>query len=71
VCTAFNHWKTSDEDESGLTAACVEQDTFPSYVLAVHSSKAVLVEQITMPEFCLADFMLDLVIKNGQRHEVE
>lgn len=48
----------------------LEGSPFPSYVLGVHSSRAVLVEQIPMPESCLADTVLELVTKMGKRHEV-
>jgi hypothetical protein len=74
VCTAFNHWRTGSTNstlsDSELVTAAVDEDSFPTYVLAIHSSRAVLVEQISMPEFCLSDFILDLVIKNGKKHEV-
>ncbi|XP_031551035.1 calpain-15-like [Actinia tenebrosa] len=71
VCTAFNHWTISSDRELAdpeLIKAVTDEDSFPSYVLAIHSSRAVLVEQVPMPENCLADFMLDVVIKNGKTH---
>ena len=48
----------------------VDEEIFPNYVLAVHSSRAVMVEQVPMTEFCLADTLLLLATSKGKRHEV-
>ncbi|XP_050720657.1 calpain-D-like isoform X2 [Eriocheir sinensis] len=59
VCLAFNHWHT------GLDVS----DGYPGYVLAIHSSKRVAVEQITALPSLLADSLVNLCLAKGQRHE--
>lgn len=59
VCLAFNHWHTGIEDPS----------LYPQCVLAIHSSKRLLVEQINPPPFLLADAIISLTLTKGQRHE--
>lgn len=59
VCLAFNHWHTGIEDSS----------LYPQCVLAIHSSKRLLVEQITPPPYLLADAIISLTLTKGQRHE--
>lgn len=59
VCLAFNHWHTGIEDPS----------LYPQCVLAIHSSKRLLVEQITPPPYLLADAIISLTLTKGQRHE--
>ncbi|XP_055710187.1 calpain-D [Phlebotomus papatasi] len=59
VCLAFNHWHTGIEDPS----------LYPQCVLAIHSSKRLLVEQISPPGFLLADAIISLTLTKGQRHE--
>lgn len=39
------------------------------YVLAIHSSKKVLAEQVTPPPYILADAIISLTLARGQRHE--
>lgn len=43
---------------------------YPEYVLAIHSSKRLLVEQISPPAYVLADAIISLTLTKGQRHEV-
>ena len=57
VCLAFNHWHT------GVTA------TFPDYILAIHSSKKLLAEQLSSSYHLLADSIISLTVAKGQRHE--
>lgn len=59
VCLAFNHWHTGLDDPS----------MYPQCVLAIHSSKRLLVEQIVPPPFILADAIINLTLAKGQRHE--
>ncbi|KFB37246.1 AGAP000829-PB-like protein [Anopheles sinensis] len=59
VCLAFNHWHTGIDDFM----------QYPQCVLAIHSSKRLLVEQITPPPFLLADAIISLTLAKGQRHE--
>lgn len=59
VCLAFNHWHTGLDDPS----------LYPQCVLAIHSSKRLLVEQIVPPPFILADAIINLTLAKGQRHE--
>lgn len=48
----------------------VSYSHYPKFLLAVHSSKRLLVETITAPPFILADSIIRLTIEKGQRHEV-
>ncbi|XP_075234504.1 calpain-D-like [Lycorma delicatula] len=59
VCLAFNHWHTGMDDPAN----------YPEYVLAIHSSKRLLVEQISPPAYILADAIISLTLAKGQRHE--
>ncbi|XP_075156937.1 calpain 15 small optic lobes isoform X2 [Haematobia irritans] len=59
VCLAFNHWHTGMEDPH----------QYPRCILAIHSSKRLLVEQITPPQHLLADAIISLTLTKGQRHE--
>lgn len=59
VPLAFNHWHTGLED---VTA-------YPRYVLAIHSSKKLLAENIQPPNYILADAIISLTLARGQRHE--
>jgi len=60
VCFAFNHWHT-------ITSQ-TEAD-FPEYLLALHSSKRTLVEQLNSSYHLLADAIISLTVARGQRHE--
>jgi len=44
--------------------------SYPEYVLAIHSSKGLLVEQISPPTFVLADAITNLTLAKGQWHEL-
>lgn len=44
--------------------------SYPQHILAIHSSKRLLVEQISPPAFVLADTLINLTLAKGQRHEV-
>jgi calpain-15 len=59
VCLAFNHWHTGIEDPS----------LYPQCILAIHSSKKIIVEQIPAPLYLLADAIINLTLAKGQRHE--
>lgn len=59
VCLAFNHWLT----------ATIGQDSFPKYILAVHSLRKIMVEQIARSSHLLADAIVILTMTKGQRHE--
>ncbi|XP_076319430.1 uncharacterized protein LOC143230187 isoform X2 [Tachypleus tridentatus] len=59
VCLAFNHWHTS--------FSCVEQ--YPKFLLAIHSSKRLLVETVIPSAHILADSIINLTVSKGQRHE--
>lgn len=62
VCLAFNHWDLSP-GEGTVTH-------YPPCVLALHSSKRLLVEHITPSPFVLADSLISLTMAKGQRYEV-
>ncbi|XP_034124051.1 calpain-D isoform X3 [Drosophila guanche] len=59
VCLAFNHWHTGIEDPH----------QYPQCILAIHSSKRLLVEQIIPSPHLLADAIISLTLTKGQRHE--
>ncbi|CAG9859279.1 unnamed protein product [Phyllotreta striolata] len=59
VPLAFNHWHTGLEDVMA----------YPRYVLAIHSSKKLLAENIQPPNYILADAIISLTLARGQRHE--
>ncbi|PSN35671.1 Calpain-D [Blattella germanica] len=54
VCTAFNHWNRT-----------VPHD--PVYVLAIHSRKRSLAEQISVQNCVLADAIIGLVVAKGRK----
>jgi len=59
VCMAFNHWHTS----------FISADQYPPFLLAIHSSKRLMVETLPPPSFLLADAIISLTLAEGQRHE--
>ena len=58
VCLAFNHWHTG-----------IIETNYPEYVLALHSSKRLLIEQLNSSHHLLADSIINLTLAKGQRHE--
>nr|CAD7394994.1 unnamed protein product [Timema cristinae] len=74
VCLAFNHWHTVVQNiqVKQTYLFCLGMNdpiSYPEYVLAIHSSKRLLVEQISPPAFVLADSIINLTLAKGQRHE--
>ena len=59
VCLAFNHWHTGIQLETN----------YPDYILAIHSSKRLLAEQLSSSYHLLADSIISLTVAKGQRHE--
>lgn len=59
-------WRTVNVYVSGMD----DPASYPEYVLAIHSSKRLLVEQISPPAYVLADAIISLTLAKGQRHEV-
>ncbi|XP_055932475.1 calpain-15-like isoform X1 [Argiope bruennichi] len=59
VCLAFNHWHTSLNT----------YEQYPRFLLAIHSSKRLLVEKILPMPHILADAIILLTVAKGQRHE--
>ena len=55
VCLAFNHWHT------GAGAA------YPDYLLALHSSKRLLAEQLSSSYHLLADSIISLTVARSGR----
>lgn len=60
ICTAFNHWHTK---------SIIYPPDYPKFLLALHSSKKLLVETTSPNQFILADAISKLTILKGQRHE--
>ncbi|XP_075736080.1 calpain-D [Rhipicephalus microplus] len=59
VCLAFNHWHTSLH----------KIDNYPKFLLAIHSSKRLLVETVIPHANVLADAIINLTVAKGRRHE--
>lgn len=64
VCCAFNHWSPT---APGPPAAPQEP---PGHVLAVYSSRLVMVEPVEAQPTTLADAIILLTESRGERHEV-
>lgn len=60
VCLAFNHWHTGLSTTTGA---------YPEYILALHSSKRLMVEQLSSSHHLLADAIISLTVSRGERHE--
>ncbi|KAF5286769.1 hypothetical protein FQA39_LY04192 [Lamprigera yunnana] len=67
VPLAFNHWHTGLEDTEAYPSD--QRLILYRYVLAVHSSKKLLAEQVIPPTHILADAIISLTLARGQRHE--
>lgn len=53
-----------------LLRAALNVEQYPKFLLAIHSSKRLLVETLPPSSFLLADAIISLTLAKGQRHEV-
>ncbi|XP_037680703.1 calpain-15 isoform X2 [Choloepus didactylus] len=65
VCCAFNHWGAGPPPQASSSATAAP----PGHVLAVYSSRLVMVEPLEAQPTTLADAIILLTESRGERHE--
>ena len=62
VCMAFNHWHSA-------LATCGDTSLYPDFVLAMYSSKKLMIEELNSSYHLMGDAIISLTLAKGQRHE--
>lgn len=66
VCTAFNHWATLSPSQDIYISSPTPSTPKPKFILAIHSSKKVMVEQTLSSPQILADSLIEMAMSSGK-----
>lgn len=70
LCTCIVFFLIISSCDLFSLSAFNDSEQFPPFLLAIHSSKRLMVETLPPPSFLLSDAIISLTLAEGQRHEV-